>query len=129
MHDAESLAKAHYGHFGQRESLFATLAKKGLCHQGVQPEQLAAFDQFHTGGAVATHRLINVLAARPSDHILDLGCGLGGPARMLADESQCKVTGLDITPHFIDVAKDLTELTGQSDTVKICRRIGGCNAV
>ena len=117
MCDAERQVKAHYGNFARRESLFAALKKRGLAQKGVTPKQLAAFDQFHTGGADATSRLINVLAVEPGDHVLDLGCGLGGPARMLAHKAGCKVTGLDISPHFIDVANELTDLTAQSDQV------------
>lgn len=118
MSNVEQRVADHYGSFGQRAPILAALAKRGISAQGVAPKQLAPFDQFHTGGAVATRRLADLLAPRPTDHILDVGCGLGGPARMLAHLKGCKVTGLDLASHFIETATYLSELTDQSEGVK-----------
>ena len=118
MSDVEQGVKDHYGNFGQRAPILAALAKRGISLDGLTPAQLAPFDQFHTGGAVATQRLSELLAPRSSDHILDLGCGLGGPARMLADLKGCAVTGIDLAPHFVETAVYLSGLTGQSERVK-----------
>ena len=45
-------------------------------------------------------------------HVLDIGCGIGGTARFMAAHIGCKVTGIDLTPEYIDIAKKLTDLTG-----------------
>jgi sarcosine/dimethylglycine N-methyltransferase len=118
MSDVEQRVTEHYGSFGQLSPILAALAKRGMSAQGVTPAQLAPFDQFHTGGAVATRRLADLLAPRPSDHILDLGCGLGGPARMLADLKGCTVAGLDLASNFIETATYLSALTDQFEKVK-----------
>ncbi|MBI5948590.1 MAG: class I SAM-dependent methyltransferase [Chloroflexi bacterium] len=80
-------------------------------------ETLAAADQFHHGGAAATVELANLAGLRPGMRVLDLGSGLGGPARTLAAEFGCAVTGIDLVPDFVAAATMLTELTGMSDRV------------
>ena len=46
--------------------------------------------------------------------MLDLGSGLGGPSRTLAEVTGCTVTGVDLTPEFCEVATALSEWTGLS---------------
>jgi ubiquinone/menaquinone biosynthesis C-methylase UbiE len=46
--------------------------------------------------------------------VLDVGSGVGGPARFLAATYGCRVTGVDISEPFVDAARYLTERTGQS---------------
>lgn len=48
-------------------------------------------------------------------HVLDAGSGLGGTSRHLAAEHGCRVSGIDLTPGYVAVAKALTELTGLTD--------------
>jgi ubiquinone/menaquinone biosynthesis C-methylase UbiE len=50
--------------------------------------------------------------------VLDVGSGLGGPARTLAAEFGCSVTGIDLTEEFCRAAEMLTERVGLSDKVK-----------
>ncbi len=117
MSDIERGVQNHYAAFGGRDAILSALAKRGIAIQGVTPAELAPFDQFHTGGAAATQRLAGVLAPRSGDRILDVGCGMGGPARMLAALKGCKVTGIDLASHFIENAIYFAELTGQSEEV------------
>ena len=93
MTDIETRIRDYYADFGGREAILAALAKRGIPLQGLTPDQLAPFDQFHTGGAIATRRLADVLAPRTTDRILDLGCGLGGPTRMLSALKGCRDWG------------------------------------
>ncbi|MGH8649686.1 MAG: class I SAM-dependent methyltransferase, partial [Burkholderiales bacterium] len=74
-------------------------------------EDLAPLDQFHTRGLAATRELISIAGVKPGWRVLDVGSGLGGPARVLASEKNCHVTGVDITKEFCKVATLLSKLT------------------
>ena len=65
-------------------------------------------DQFHIGGADAVGLLIGSLALAEGDRVLDIGSGFGGPARQIARRTGNRVTGIDITPAYVDAARDLT---------------------
>jgi SAM-dependent methyltransferase len=82
-------------------------------------EDLAPIDHFHARGFPATLELGDRLPVEPGDHILDIGCGLGGPARYFARRFDCRVSGIDITEPFVDAGKKLTALLGLSDKVSI----------
>src|SRR5690242_5175043 len=60
------------------------LARMGKNESTVTAEDLAPVDEFHIGGRNATAELARQLALRPEDPVLDIGCGLGGPARQIA---------------------------------------------
>ena len=64
-------------------------------------EDLAPVDHFHARGFPATVELGDRLPIEPGDHILDIGCGLGGPARYFAQRFKCRVSGIDITQPFV----------------------------
>ena len=80
----------------------------------LQPADLAPVDEFHIRGRAATLEIIEALGITADSHVLDLGSGLGGPARTLAELTGCKVTGVDLTPEFCEVATALSEWTGLS---------------
>ncbi|WP_079419688.1 class I SAM-dependent methyltransferase [Thiomonas intermedia] len=69
--------------------------------------QLAALDQFHIGGLVATAELARCLAPTPQTQVMDAGSGLGGPSRYLAETHGCQVVGVDLTPAFVELAHRL----------------------
>src|SRR5437764_15439686 len=58
----------------------------------------------------ATLEIAELVEAGSADHILDIGSGIGGPARYFASRFDCRVTGIDLTPEFCDVARHLTRL-------------------
>src|SRR5689334_13261802 len=66
----------------------------------VTPEALEPLDHFNARGVAATRELVALLEPRISEIILDIGCGIGGPARWIAARYGCAVTGFDITPAF-----------------------------
>jgi SAM-dependent methyltransferase len=82
------------------------------------PEALQYLDQYHVGGSESVERLLLSLTPSPSDVVLDIGSGLGGPARQVALSSGCRVTGVDITEAYVKVAAQLTERSGLSDRVR-----------
>ena len=82
------------------------------------------FDQFHSGGSEAVDRLLPSLHLAPGMTVLDIGSGLGGPARQIARSSGCTVVGLDITPAYVDTAQALTRTAGLDNQVSfICSDI------
>ena len=45
----------------------------------------------------AYRRFFQLLELAAADHVLDVGCGSGGPALFLARETGCQVTGVDVS--------------------------------
>lgn len=98
------------------EDLAGRLAKAlrdaGLGENRMEWSKLAPIDQFHARGLDATKELAEALDLTGGETFLDVGCGFGGPARFLAGHYGCHVTGIDLTPAYIDIAKILAERTG-----------------
>lgn len=84
-------------------------------------EELAVTDQFHGGGRPATIRLAELARLHAPSvsprRVLDVGGGLGGPARTLASQFDCEVVAVDITPSYVEVAQRLTAMVGLSEQV------------
>ena len=105
----------YYGRGGLLERLNAALAEDGVDPAHPSLEDLAPYDQFHNRGLEATVEIANQLAVRPADRLLDVGSGIGGPARYLAHRFGCRVTGIDLTAEFCAVARHLSRLLGMAD--------------
>jgi len=95
-------------------AISSALDMVGVGRAGLRPADLAAVDEFHIRGRRATLEIIEALDLTADFHVLDLGSGLGGPARTLAEVTGCTVTGVDLTPEFCQVATALSEWTGLS---------------
>jgi SAM-dependent methyltransferase len=85
----------------------------------ITPDTLAPIDHFHGKGVIATEELAALLQPKASDHLLDIGCGIGGPARWIAAKYGCRVTGLDLTAEFCEAARELSSLCGLLDRVQV----------
>jgi SAM-dependent methyltransferase len=109
--------REHYGAPGLIDRIKPALPKLAPNGQMLTVAQLAPLDQFHLRGILATSELASAARVQPSTHVLDLGCGIGGPARYLSATFGCKVTGVDLSPAFVDAATYLTERCGLSDRV------------
>jgi SAM-dependent methyltransferase len=117
MIDTSNKIREHYSATGLTNRIKAALTTITPESQALTVAQLAPLDQFHTRGILATGELAEAARLEPSTRVLDLGCGLGGPARYLAATFGCKVTGVDLSPAFIDAATYLTARCGLSDRV------------
>jgi len=113
-----SLITTHYSRGGLLGRLAEALSADGADPQRPTLEQLAPYDQFHGRGLEATEDAAAQMPARSGDRLLDVGSGLGGPARWLARRFGCHVTGVDLTPEFCEVAREVTRRTGMVSAVE-----------
>ncbi len=109
---------AHYGSDDLIETVTEALRDAGLGEGTLTWQALAPLDQFHVRGVAATAELADRLALRPGTRVLDVGCGLGGPARHLVAVYGADVTGIDLNPNYVALATMLTERAGLSARVR-----------
>lgn len=112
---------AHYTRGNLLTRLNAALVEDGADPARPTLETLAPYDQFHGRGLEATLEIAELMTAGPGTHMLDIGSGIGGPARYFAGRFGCRVTGIDLTLEFCDVAAHLTRLLGMEDRVEFKR--------
>ncbi len=117
MTDVLDGVRDHYRSPGLTERLKTALIALGPEDQRLTPEQLGALDQFHTRGLAATAELAKLAGITADTSVLDVGSGVGGPARFVAATYGCPVTGVDLSEPFVDAARYLTGRTGQSGQV------------
>lgn len=117
MTDALDGVRDHYRATGLTERLKTALGAFGPEDRRLAPEQLAALDQFHTRGLAATAELARLAGITADTPVLDVGSGIGGPARFVAATYGCRVVGVDLSEPFVDAARYLSERTGQGGHV------------
>ncbi len=117
MTDAPSPNAAHYGDDDLVARVQDALDRAGLGAGALGWEALAPLDQFHVGGLAATKAVAAALAPTQGARLLDVGCGLGGPSRLLAATYGCEVVGIDLNRRFVALAAALTERCGLAGRV------------
>lgn len=108
-----------WGEGGVLNRILDALQASGISAANASVETLAPLDHFHARGFQATKELADLLPVRPRDHLVDIGCGVGGPARYFAHRFGCRVDGIDITEPFVVAANHLSELTGLRERVTV----------
>jgi len=109
--------QSHYGRPGIVERILQDLVESGIDPDRVTVDDLDGIDEFHVGGRAASARLASLLGIGGNDRLIDVGCGIGGPARYFAAATGARVDGIDLTPEFVDAARELTTLVGMTDRV------------
>jgi ubiquinone/menaquinone biosynthesis C-methylase UbiE len=115
----EPSVENYYGLGGIMEKIEAGLKLADLDISSLTIDDLAPVDGFHTRGRMATRELAALTNISASDLVLDVGCGLGGTVRYLADQFKCRVAGIDLTEEYISIGKKLTEYVGLSHRVEL----------
>jgi ubiquinone/menaquinone biosynthesis C-methylase UbiE len=108
---------AHYARGDLLGRLRAALLADGVDPDHPTAEALAPYDHFHSRGLEATEELADMLEVSAANHILDIGSGIGGPARYIAQRFGARITGIDLTAEFCEVARQLTAALGLEDRV------------
>lgn len=114
---------AHYRNDNLLASICNGLKVLGKDTENLSVQDLEPVDHYHGGGVDSTRQLAERLdryaSIRAGDRLLDIGSGIGGPARFFATTYDCHLTGIDLTPKFCEVAKALNRMTGLSERVEI----------
>jgi SAM-dependent methyltransferase len=107
----------YWGRDGLGQAILDALIASGKSLDALTVDDLAPTDQFHGGGKVATVRLAGLAGLSLGTRVLDVGGGLGGPARTLAVEFGCHVTVIDLTESYVQAGEMLTARLGLGDCV------------
>lgn len=116
--DAADRVREHYRRPDLEGVVLAALRRAGLDVAALRVEDLYGLDQLHAGSVAATSYLLDHLGLHADGTLLDVGCGIGGPARLAAARYGCRVTGIDLSPDFVDLARSLTERVGLGALVR-----------
>ena len=115
----EQTVSKHYANEDLLEKIYIGLGQLGIDKDQLTQSDLSSVDEFHIGGSEGTLMLAEKLSISASSSVLDIGCGIGGPARLLSSKIGCKVSGIDLTADFVNTGNSLTDQVGLSDNVKL----------
>lgn len=119
MKNHEQKTADHYRHGKLLASIEQALAQLGKSPATVTTDDLAPVDEFHIGGRQATQHLFDQLQWTADHHILDVGCGLGGAARLAAQQFNVQVTGIDLCEEYVQVGAALNTWVGLNQRVEL----------
>jgi SAM-dependent methyltransferase len=113
--DTEQQVAKHYHHGALENAILEALKASGKDTVKLATSDLAGVDEFHLGWRAATIEIAKDLGLSSAMHVLDVGSGIGGPARYFAEAHAAQVTGIDLTDEFVQVANALTRRCGLAD--------------
>ncbi len=118
MSDERRVAE-HYHHGDLLHAIETAFRQSGKALSDMRIEDLADIDEFHIGGRQATDQVLGQRMLSEQDHLLDIGCGLGGACRYMADRYRCRVTGIDLTQTYIDTGNILCSWVNLAQQVEL----------
>ncbi len=118
MAESDAVA-AHYTHGRLLEAILAGVRALGKTPDTVGVDDLAPVDEFHIGGRQASEDFIGQVGLSSGDLVLDVGCGIGGTARYVASTCGCRVSGIDLTPEYIETGQALCAWVGLAGRVDL----------
>lgn len=121
LEETEERIASHYGWSGLMETIEQEIRQHGIDPHQVTVDQLAPVDNYHWYRLAGTLALARLTAIAGADRVLDVGGGIGGPARQLAHRFGCRVTVLDLTEDYCAVGETLTTWTRLTDRVSFVR--------
>jgi ubiquinone/menaquinone biosynthesis C-methylase UbiE len=113
------LTTAQYSTGNLREQIGTALRAAGKDLASITTADLAMLEDFHSLGRLATVALIDLAQIGARDRVLDAGTGIGGTARVIAAEHGCRVTAVDLTPEYCEIAKWLNDAVGLGDKIEV----------
>lgn len=113
------MVEAHYSQGELLDSIREGIQRLGKSPDTVSVDDLGPVDEFHIGGREATAIFLDQLDLTADDHVLDVGCGLGGASRFAVREYGCRVTGIDLTDEYVDTGNELCEWVGLGELITL----------
>ena len=117
----EAKVTGHYTRGTLESAILGAVAREGKDPANLKADDLAPVDEFHVGGLESTQELAAQMNLQRGMHLLDVGSGIGGPARYFANHHCCSVTGIDLTEEFVRVANSLSRLVKLNHLVEFQR--------
>ena len=99
------------------EGALQTLAKQGITADAVKVEDLHGLDMLHMGGLAATDELAAMAGIQAGQRVLDVGSGVGGPARRLASKYGAELWGVELSETLCETAIEFTALVELEEQV------------
>jgi SAM-dependent methyltransferase len=109
----------HYARGDLLQVILAGVEVLGKTPEALTIEDLAPVDEFHIGGSLATRSFLEEVALQEEDHVLDIGCGLGGASRFAATRYGCRVTGIDLTDEYVMTGRALCSWVGLHQRIEL----------
>ena len=118
MTNSIDAVRQRYAMSGILDRVIAFLRERGIYPEHPTYQDFFPFDQLHGRGIEATRDHIDSAGINSSMQVMDLGCGVGGCSRVIAATCGCRVTGIDLTPEYIEIARELTRRCGMADRIE-----------
>lgn len=119
MTATETIVANHYANANLQAAISTGWDKLRSVSDAAPIDQLAGVDEFHIGGRPATEMVCQQMNLTPGLRVLDVGCGLGGSARFMAERYGVDVEGVDLTPDYVAVGNALSAEVGLDDKVRL----------
>lgn len=110
---------SHYTHGHLVAAIQQGMEALGKTPASVTTDDLAPIDEFHIGGREASRHFLDQLGLPPDRRVLDIGCGLGGPARFAASRYRWQLDGIDLTAEYVETGQEMCKWVRLGDRVAL----------